>query len=97
MGTYSKIVLCLGGAEDEVLAKQVAMLAERHKAEVERIEVASGADYLEACDASVLFISDDADLLAQAGGKGISTNDPAKMRESYAKAMEMLKAMGMKR
>ena len=26
--------------------------------------------------------------------RGIATNTPQKMRESYAKAMEMLKAMG---
>lgn len=36
------------------------------------------------------------DVLEKAKNKGIATNDPQKMRESYAKAMEMLKAMGVK-
>ena len=41
------------------------------------------------------FICDDEKLLAMAKDNGIATNEPQKMRESYAKAMEMLKALGM--
>ena len=93
---YSKIVLCLSEKEDDVLAKQIAMLKERHHAEVERVCVADAADYISGCGAEVLFISDDADLLDQAKARGLATNDPQKMKESYAKAMEMLKALGMK-
>ena len=44
----------------------------------------------------VLFICDDEELLEKAKNKGIATNNPQKMRESYTKAMEMLKAMGVK-
>ena len=94
---YSKIVVCLNEKEDEVLTKQIEMLKERHKAEVDRVAVDEGSAYLSSCDTSILFICDDSVLLDQAKGRGIATNDPAKMRESYAKAMEMLKAMGMKR
>ena len=43
----------------------------------------------------VLFISDDEELLETAKNRGFATNAPQKMRESYTKAMEMLKAMGM--
>ena len=93
---YSKIVLCLNEKEDEVLKKQIAMLKERHHAGEEHISSSDAYDYISSCDDEVLFISDDKDLLEKAKSKGIATNDPQKMRESYAKAMEMLKAMGMK-
>ena len=92
---YSKIVLCLSKKEDEVLEKQIAMLKERHHAEIVRISIPDAADYISDCDDEVLFISDDEELLEKAKDRGIATNDPQKMRESYAKAMEMLKAMGM--
>ncbi len=92
---YSKIVLCIREKEDEVLNKQIAMLKERHHACLERLSAADAAEYISACEAEVLFISDDENLLALAKEKGIATNNPQKMRESYAKAMEMLKAMGM--
>ena len=92
---YSKIVLCLCKREDAVLEKQIAMLKERHHAEIERISIPNAPDYISGCEGGVLFISDDEELLEKAKNKGIATNDPQKMRESYTKAMEMLKAMGM--
>ncbi len=92
---YSKIVLCIREKEDDVLNKQIAMLKERHHACLEQLSAADAAEYISACEAEVLLISDDENLLALAKEKGIATNDPQKMRESYAKAMEMLKAMGM--
>jgi hypothetical protein len=91
---YSKIVLCLSENEDEVLEKQIGMLKERHHAEIDRISVGEAVEYISDCDTQVLFISDDEELLAIAKDKGIATNEPKKMKESYAKAMEMLKAMG---
>ena len=92
---YSKIVLCLSEKEDEVLAKQIEMLKERHHAQVERIGAGDADGYFAGGGAEVLFISDDEELLAKAKAGGLATNDPQKMRESYAKAMEMLKALGM--
>ena len=92
---YSKIVLCLREKEDEILEKQINMLKERHHAELERVSVSEAVDYISECEAEVLFICDDEQLLALAKDKGLATNDPQKMRESYNKAMEMLKAMGM--
>lgn len=91
---YSKIVLCLSENEDEVLEKQIGMLKERHHAEIDRISAGEAVEYISDCDTQVLFISDDEELLAIAKDKGIATNEPKKMKESYAKAMEMLKAMG---
>ncbi len=95
MKLYSKIVLCLSEKEDEVLEKQIAMLKERHHAEIERISTTEASDYISGCELQVLFISDNEELLAKAKDKGLATNDPQKMKESYAKAMEMLKTMGM--
>ena len=92
---YSKIVLCISEKEDEVLEKQIAMLKERHHAVVEHMSSSDADDYISGCEDKVLFISDDEDLLEKAKNKGIATNDPQKMRESYTKAMEMLKAIGM--
>nr|WP_297703079.1 hypothetical protein [uncultured Butyrivibrio sp.] len=92
---YSRIVLCLRENEDDVLEKQIAMLKERHHAVVEHMSSPEASNYISGCEDEVLFISDDEDLLEKAKSKGIATNDPQKMRESYAKAMEMLKAMGM--
>lgn len=92
---YSKIVLCLSEKEDEVLEKQIAMLKERHHADVKHMSSSDAADYISVCEDEVLFISDDEELLDKAKSKGIAINDPQKMRESYAKAMEMLKVMGM--
>ncbi len=94
---YSKIILCLSEKEDEVLEKQIGMLKERHHAPVERISMEDAADYISGCEADALFICDDEKMVALAKARGIVTNDPQKMRESYAKAMEMLKAMGMKK
>ncbi len=94
---YSKIVLCLSEKEDEVLEKQIGMLKERHHAELERISSNDAADFIAECDSEALFICDDEKLLAMAKDRGIATNDPQKMRESYNKAMEMLKVMGIKR
>ncbi len=95
MKLYSKIVLCLSEKKDEVLEKQIAMLKERHHAEVERIDAADAAVCISSCDTQVLFISDNEELLSKAKYRGLATNDPQKMKDSYAKAMEMLKAMGM--
>ena len=91
---YSKIVLCLSENEDDVPDKQIGMLQERHHAEIARISACEAVEYISDCDTQVLFISDDEELLAIAKDKGIATNEPKKMKESYAKAMEMLKAMG---
>ena len=93
---YSKIILCLNENEDEVLNKQIAMLKERHHAEVVRLSADEAGEFLDSCEDEALFISDDRALLEQAGSRGIATNEPQKMRESYAKAMEMLKAFGIK-
>ena len=94
---YSKIFLCISETEDEVLTKQLAMLSERHHADVERIDAAMAADIIADCGPDTLFISDDDNLLLEAKDKGMATNTPAKMRESYKKAMEMLKALGTKK
>ncbi|WP_026518493.1 hypothetical protein [Butyrivibrio sp. MC2021] len=92
---YSKIVLCLREKEDEVLRKQIEMLKERHHAELMMVSADDADDYISNCESEVLFICDDAKLLAVAKDRGLASNDPKKMRESYEKAMEMLKAMGM--
>ena len=91
---YSKIVLCISEKEDEVLAKQLDMLSERHHADVERVEADKAADIIAESEPGILFISDDERLLSEAQVKGIATNTPSKMRESYKKAMEMLKTLG---
>ena len=94
---YSKIYLCFSEKEDEVLTRQLSMLSERHHAEVERVDAGTAAQVIEGGEGDVLFISDDKALLAKAVEKGIATNDPASMKESYEKAMEMLKAIGGRR
>ena len=91
---YSKIVLCISGIEYEVLTKQLAMLSERHHAEVERVDASKAASIIADCEPGILIISDDKALLSEAISKGIATNDPASMKESYNKAMEMLKSLG---
>ena len=103
---YQRIVICLVGKEDDVLAKQIEMLKERHHAEVLRVDAETARELLcggtkdggtlELLDgeAKALFISDNEELLALAQSKGVATNDPQKMRESYMKAMDMLKALG---
>ena len=90
---YSKIVLCISGIEDEVLTKQLAMLSERHHAEVERVDASKAACIIDGCEPDILFISDDEALLSEARSKGMAINDPASMKESYNKAMEMLKTL----
>lgn len=92
---YSKIVLCLSEKEDEVLKKQIEMLKERHHAELEWVSANDAEKFISECEEEVLLICDDERLLAMARDKGIATNEPQKMRESYAKAMEMLRALGM--
>ena len=94
---YSKIYLCLSEKEDEVLTRQLSMLGERHHAEVERVDAEKANRIIEGGEADVLFISDDKALLAKAVERGMATNDPASMKESYEKAMEMLKAIGGRR
>lgn len=91
------IVVCLSGEEDEILTKQLAMLGERHHADVVRADMKKAEEILSGCEADTLFISDNEGLLALARERGISTNTPAKMRESYQKAMEMLKNLGIRR
>ena len=91
---YSEIIICLNNDADEVFEKQVKMLKERHKAQMLRIEAREAADYLKTCSAEALFISDDEDMLSMAKEAGLATNTPVAMRESYTKAMDMLKAMG---
>ncbi|SFC00670.1 hypothetical protein [Butyrivibrio sp. YAB3001] len=92
---YSEIVICLKDCADEVFEKQVNMLKERHNANVLRIEADEAADYIKTCSSDILFISDEEDILLKAKDAGLATNNPRTMRESYMKAMEMLKTMGM--
>lgn len=91
---YSKIVLCISEIEDEILTKQLAMLSERHHADIERVDAETASGIIADCASDILLISDDEKLLSKAQSKGIATNDPSKMKESYKKAMEMLKALG---
>ena len=56
------------------------------------IDADSAPAYIAGCEKTDLFISDDKDLLAKAKEKGLAVNDPEKMKESFSKAMEMLKA-----
>ena len=93
---YSKIILCLDGIEDETLMKQVAMLSERHHASVEKADAEMAFEFIADGKTDILFICDNEELLSKAKAKGITTNSPEKMRESYEKAMEMLKALGKK-
>ena len=92
---YSKIVISLKDNADEVFEKQVKMLKERHKAQELRMEISEAAEYVTSCASDTLFISDDEEILSKAKEAGLATNSPGAMRESYMKAMEMLKAMGM--
>ena len=92
-----EILVCLQGKEDEVLVRQISMLSERHHAKVRRISFAEAESSIEEAGQDVFFISDDKALLSKAQARGISGNSPEKMRESYEKAMEMLKALGQKR
>ena len=91
---YSKIILCISEIEDEVLTKQLGMLSERHHAYVERVDAGKAASIIADCEPGILFISDDKALLSEARSKGIAINDPATMKASYNKAMEMLKTLG---
>ena len=90
---YSEIILCTNEIEDEILSKQIAMLKERHHAEVKRISSSDADDYISLCETTALFISENEELIAKAKNRGIATNTPGKMRESYEKAMEMLKSI----
>jgi hypothetical protein len=69
------------------------MLSERHHADVERVDAGKAASIIADCEPDILFISDDKALLSEARSKGIAINDPATMKESYDKAMEMLKTL----
>ncbi len=91
---YSEIIICLKDNADEVFEKQVKMLKERHHANVLRMDLTEATDYINTCSSDILFISDEETLLSKAREAGLSTNNPAAMRESYMKAMEMLKSMG---
>lgn len=88
-----EIVLCLKTKEDEILSKQVAMLSERHHAGVKRISSDEARNVIRNGNENILFISDDETLLNEAKEKGLLVNNPMKMKESYAKAMEMLKTL----
>ena len=92
--TMREIVLCLKTKEDEILSKQVAMLSERHHASVKRVSADEARSVIETGNENTLFISDDETLLNVAKEKGLLANSPMKMKESYAKAMEMLKTIG---
>ena len=94
---YSEIILSVDEKEDEILTKQIAMLKERHHAEVKRLSASAAADYISECETTALLITDDEKLIERAKERGIATNTPQKMKEAYAKAMEMLKAMGINR
>ena len=91
---YSEIIICLKENADEVFEKQVRMLQERHHAKVVRMGDGEALDYIKSCSADCLFISDEEDMLSKAKEAGLATNNPKAMRESYTKAMEMLKTMG---
>lgn len=88
------IIICLMGEEDEILAKQVSMLKERHNATVKRVTFEEAESIISAGEEDALFISDDEGLANKAREKGMSVNSPQKMKESYEKAMEMLKTLG---
>ena len=91
--SISKIVLCISEKEDEILGKQIEMLKERHHAELVRLSADDVPRFISENETDVLFICDDEKLLAMAKEKGMATNNPQKMREAYAKAMEMLKGL----
>ena len=90
-----RIVISLKDNADEVFEKQVNMMKERHKASELRLELDEAVEYFKSCSFDDIFISDDEDLLSKAKEAGIATNNPKAMRESYMKAMEMLKSLGM--
>ena len=81
--------------EDEILVKQLAMLRERHHADVEKVDAEKAAGIIADCGADILFISDDEELLSKAAHRNIATNSPAKMRQAYEQAMDMLKNLGL--
>ena len=89
-----EIIVCLKNREDDVLSKQLSMLSERHHAGVRRISFTEAESCIDTGDGDAMFISDDETLLEKARSKGMAVNSPQKMRESYEKAMEMLKALG---
>ncbi len=91
---YSEIIVCLKDNTDEVFEKQLKMLEERHHVQVLRMSTDEATDYIKTCSSEALFISDADDMLSKAKAAGLATNNPAAMRESYMKAMEVLKAMG---
>ncbi|MBQ6414759.1 MAG: hypothetical protein IJJ65_00750 [Butyrivibrio sp.] len=88
------IIICLMGEEDEILAKQISMLKERHNATVKRVTFDEAESIISAGEEDTLFISDDEGLANKAREKGMSVNSPQKMKESYEKAIEMLKTLG---
>ena len=91
---YSEIIICLKDNADEVFEKQVKMLEERHHAQVLRMGTKEATDYIKTCPSDILFISDEEDMLLKAKEAGLATNNPGRMRESYLKAMDMLKTLG---
>ena len=92
---YSEIIISVIDNTDEVFEKQVNMLQERHHAKILRMALDEAVGYIETCSKEALFICDKEDLLSKARAAGLATNDPKAMRESYMKAMDMLKTMGM--
>jgi hypothetical protein len=93
---YSEIIICLKNDADEVFEKQVKMLKERHHVKELRMKPDEVTGYIKTCSEESLVISDDEDILSKAKAAGLSTNNPVAMRESYTKAMEMLKTLGIK-
>ncbi|WP_024865711.1 hypothetical protein [Butyrivibrio sp. FCS014] len=88
-----EIVICLQTKEDELLTGQVSMLCERHGASARWILPADADSVMGSAGNIFMLISDDEALLEKARALGITVNTPQKMRESYEKAMEMLRKL----
>lgn len=88
-----EIVICLQTKEDELLTGQVSMLCERHGASARWISPADADSVMGSAGNIFMLISDDEALLEKAKALGITVNTPQKMRESYEKAMEMLRKL----
>ena len=91
-----EIIICLQTKEDELFSKQVSMLCERHHAGVKRILPSDAEEVIGSAENIIMFISDNEALVEKAKALGILVNSPQKMRKSYEKAMEMLRALNNK-
>ncbi len=91
---YSQILLYTTKSGDrDILDKQISMLKERHKAELLTPVTFEEAEALlpEENGEEVLVITDDGNLSDLAAKAHCAVNDPEAMRQSYLKAMEMLR------